>query len=577
MSKSQPKKKLLLLGGASLPADALGAFVGEEYEFVTVPPERLGEEMEGAETIAVLTSPADLITLGVGFGDPRMASLLRAIGEGVCLVSAEGELLWSDERFNGFPEPTRRAIVARCSEAAHQFTTSGARRLSLQVDVEESGEQRHLEITIAPAASAPVEAPAAASNEQRIPPGAVVAVVWDITESHRARQTIEAVDRAGRELIRLDPESVRGLNAAERLTLLEEKIVKVVRRLLRFDHFSVRVRDEKTGKLEVVMSVGLPREASEIRLEAAADGQGIMGHVASTGQSYLCRDVAKDSLYVSGLEGARSSLTTPLLLDNQVIGVINFESEAPDAFSEQDRICAEILARYVAIALHILDLLVLERWSTNEAVSGRVEGEVAEPLEDLASEAEWLRRQAASDPEFARHIDRVLGDVEAIRKRIRDVARGPRTILGADKLLREERREPLFESKRVLVVDDETSIRETIREVLQQRGCRVVLADTGAAALDQLEAARRNGERFDLVISDIMMPDRNGYEVFSAAKRVDADLPVILMTGFGYDPHHSVVRASQEGLSCVLFKPFQAARLVDEARKALKGTCEDVA
>jgi DNA-binding NtrC family response regulator len=41
------------------------------------------------------------------------------------------------------------------------------------------------------------------------------------------------------------------------------------------------------------------------------------------------------------------------------------------------------------------------------------------------------------------------------------------------------------------------------------------------------------------------------------------------MTGFGYDPHHSIVRASQEGLQCVLFKPFQAERLIEEVHKAL--------
>ena len=42
------------------------------------------------------------------------------------------------------------------------------------------------------------------------------------------------------------------------------------------------------------------------------------------------------------------------------------------------------------------------------------------------------------------------------------------------------------------------------------------------------------------------------------------------MTGFGYDPHHSIVRASQEGLQSVLFKPFQIEQLVDAVKKAIK-------
>jgi DNA-binding NtrC family response regulator len=65
------------------------------------------------------------------------------------------------------------------------------------------------------------------------------------------------------------------------------------------------------------------------------------------------------------------------------------------------------------------------------------------------------------------------------------------------------------------------------------------------------------------------MPDANGYEVFRATKDASASTPMMLMTAFGYDPHHSIVRSSQEGLHCFLFKPFQVSQLLDEARKAL--------
>lgn len=75
---------------------------------------------------------------------------------------------------------------------------------------------------------------------------------------------------------------------------------------------------------------------------------------------------------------------------------------------------------------------------------------------------------------------------------------------------------------------------------------------------------------FDLVISDIKMPDKTGYDVFAAARRHSPTLPVILMTGFGYDPNHSIVRASQEGLQAVLFKPFKVVQLLAEIRKALQ-------
>ena len=66
------------------------------------------------------------------------------------------------------------------------------------------------------------------------------------------------------------------------------------------------------------------------------------------------------------------------------------------------------------------------------------------------------------------------------------------------------------------------------------------------------------------------MPDKTGYDVFAAARKKSLTLPVILMTGFGYDPNHCIVRASQEGLQAVLFKPFKVDQLLSEIRKALQ-------
>jgi len=74
---------------------------------------------------------------------------------------------------------------------------------------------------------------------------------------------------------------------------------------------------------------------------------------------------------------------------------------------------------------------------------------------------------------------------------------------------------------------------------------------------------------FDLVLSDIKMPGGSGYEVFAAAEDANRDCPVILMTGFGYDPNHSIIRACQEGLAAVLFKPFKVDQLLGEIRNAL--------
>src|SRR5260370_18502293 len=96
-------------------------------------------------------------------------------------------------------------------------------------------------------------------------------------------------------------------------------------------------------------------------LYGKAEGNGITGYVAATGKSYLCPDTANDPLYLEGAEGARSSLTVPLTIQDHVIGTFNVESPKLNAFGEDDLKFAEVFSREVAIALHTLQLLTAEK------------------------------------------------------------------------------------------------------------------------------------------------------------------------------------------------------------------------
>ena len=70
---------------------------------------------------------------------------------------------------------------------------------------------------------------------------------------------------------------------------------------------------------------------------------------------------------------------------------------------------------------------------------------------------------------------------------------------------------------------------------------------------------------YDAIVADIGLPDLSGYDAFRALREAQPGARVILMTGYGYDPGHSLVKARQEGLKHVLFKPFR----VDQLRDAL--------
>src|SRR4029079_12904110 len=80
---------------------------------------------------------------------------------------------------------------------------------------------------------------------------------------------------------------------------------------------------------------------------------------------------------------------------------------------------------------------------------------------------------------------------------------------------------------RVLVVDDERSMRELLSIVLKRDGYDVLVAEDGAAAVDVMKR-----ERIDILITDIRMPNMNGVDVLREAKRIDPEIISIVMTAF---------------------------------------------
>jgi PAS domain S-box-containing protein len=113
--------------------------------------------------------------------------------------------------------------------------------------------------------------------------------------------------------------------------------------------------------------------------------------------------------------------------------------------------------------------------------------------------------------------------------------------------------------KRVLVVDDDGGIRKTLEEILALEGCDVETAGDGREALQKIEASR-----FDAVLSDVVMPNMDGYDLYRALREQHPELPVLMMTAFHYDKDHIIKRSRMEGLSGVIFKkPVDPDKLCD--------------
>ena len=115
---------------------------------------------------------------------------------------------------------------------------------------------------------------------------------------------------------------------------------------------------------------------------------------------------------------------------------------------------------------------------------------------------------------------------------------------------------------RVLVVDDEASIRDLLSRTLALAEYDVDLAPDGRTALERLRIIQ-----YDLLITDLKMPGVDGLAVIREARRLKADIPVIIITGFSTEA--SAIEAVNLGVSGYLTKPFRVPRVLAAAAKAL--------
>ena len=116
-----------------------------------------------------------------------------------------------------------------------------------------------------------------------------------------------------------------------------------------------------------------------------------------------------------------------------------------------------------------------------------------------------------------------------------------------------------------LIVDDFSTMRRIVRGLLKEMGCNnAEEAEDGAVALNMLKAAR-----FDFVVSDINMPNMNGFDLLKSIRADDAlkALPVLMVTAEA--KKEDIVTAAQAGASGYIVKPFTKATLDEKLSKII--------
>ena len=121
---------------------------------------------------------------------------------------------------------------------------------------------------------------------------------------------------------------------------------------------------------------------------------------------------------------------------------------------------------------------------------------------------------------------------------------------------------------RILVVDDEVSVRESVRLVLDQAGYEVIAAEDGARAMETVQSGD-NPSRLDAVILDLYMPKIHGQEVIFFLRSKFPAIPIIVLTGKPDVP--DIIRSFDEGVVDFLVKPVHPDNLLASVAKAVQG------
>ena len=484
------KPKILLVCDSREHAEQLLAHAAESHEVVV-----------GADALQALSQLTQESFSGVYISSEYLQQaleigrllqneqILEGMPDGAVLLDSDNSIIWSNGRLGEWFD--RERIVG-----ANFYTVLGSPEIlgpdfcpfhtalatgQATSSTLRSGENHYYHVHAAPV------------REVGAPPRHLIVTVRDVTNEVHQQQKMAAIHQAGMELADLSPAEIAHMAVSDRIELLKSNILHFTRDLLRFAVVEIRLLDQKTGRLEPLLEMGMEPEAAARVLYAQPQNNGVTGFVAATGKSYLCEDTTEDPLYLPGAKDAKSSLTVPLLLHEDVIGTFNVESPESRAFTESDLQFLEIFCRDVAGSLNTLELLAAEKLTSAAESVEAIHSAVAQPVDQILNDAvNVMERYIGHEPEVVERLQRILRNARDIKQMIQKVGQQMAPAEALPSTMQVEER-PLLRGRRILVVDADENVRSAAHNLLERYGCVVETAHDGAEALYMIRAS--DGQR----------------------------------------------------------------------------------
>lgn len=241
----------------------------------------------------------------------------------------------------------------------------------------------------------------------------MVGVVRDITERKKMEEKIEVLHKWAHRL-----------NKSDTIDDILEHTIEAMDTSLGYEHMEVKLKHGDVLELEKTRGLDVPQQYKEISI---SEEQGITGKAAKAGESNLLNDASSHPAYISLSPDLQAELVVPIKRDNEVLGILNVESEHKYAFNEEDKRLLENLASYVAVALKELQekkqLVSLQKLDElRNQFLAMAAHEINTPLTPIKVKLEMFQRGYHGEltETQKKELERVMESVERLQRLVND-------------------------------------------------------------------------------------------------------------------------------------------------------------
>jgi CheY-like chemotaxis protein len=354
-----------------------------------------------------------------------------------------------------------------------------------------------------------------------------------------------------------------------------EIVIAQLKDYFRVQHFAIFRKDVGNGEWNISYTSGFSVDSVQ-KLKVLKENSGFFQRVIETQTPQLVNDITETETalsYLTETEKINSLIAVPIDAAGKLWGILIAFSGEKFGFKEADAKIVTLFGNQIGKLLELfsrslqdnIDELLIQILGTLELLNFKYRKWEVIPAVEIKEVHERLKNRVLSSAAGMEsgYNDQSIGQGIPKNEPVKLPTGEELNIEEVITIQGEKNKSNPKQNKNVLIIDDEPLITELLTTVLERMGCKSRVATCGKEGMETFEK-----DDFDMVITDLGMPDLSGWDVSKMVKQRKPHVPVIIVTGWGLDPDPQKVEESK--VDRLLTKPFQ----IDQLEKIIKELLE---